>query len=137
MTSPRIGKFDQSMQIQWSDGSPFNGFACIGIVRPTTNGLPSGVVPLTLRGKAAVTTPLPAGFSLIPVIDGRLNSALGLYWNEDIEPPNTQYVLYYADSGKRIVAGPSSFFTVSGQVVLPTLTIPAPTTVNAVAPVPD
>lgn len=121
---PRIGRFSNHPKIYWDNGFPFSGFACIGIVPPTL----ISQLEYTVEGMSAPASSLPKTFSLIPIRDGVLDKDLGLYYNEDITPPNTQYVLYYADASKQIIAGPSAYFTVdSPDVSLPPLNISTPT----------
>ncbi len=131
-TSPRIGKFPTTT-VAWSDGSAFNGFALVGLI-PATDGVTSYT-----EGDFGLMFPserLPA-FSIIPISNGLFNASLGLYYNADISPINTTYNLRYYDTTKRLIAGPSSPFTVSADpVVLPALTLTAPIT-GGTAPTPN
>jgi hypothetical protein len=134
--TPRIGKFSQSV-IQWSDGSNFNGAAIIGLTRPTVNGTPQTAWINVNYGDTNENLPLPLSFALIPIKDGKLSDALGLFYNEDITPPNTQYVHYMIDSTYKIIAGPGTLFTVNTPVItLPALALPAPVTQGSIVPVP-
>jgi hypothetical protein len=135
--TPRIGKFDQSQIFQWSDGTNFNGAAIIGLTRPTADGTPQTAWINVNYGDTDENLPLPTSFALIPIQDGKLDDALGLFYNEDITPPNTQYVHYIIDSTMRIIAGPGNLFTVnSATVTLPLLTLNAPLTNGSIIPVP-
>lgn len=125
MSSPRIGKFTNHPVIYWDNGMRFNGYACIAIVPPTIPA--QGQLQYTVRGMATPATTLPLTMHLIPIENGVLDPNLGLYYNEDITPPNTRYVLYYADASKQIISGPSAYFTVSTpDILLPPMTIQTP-----------
>lgn len=138
MSTPRKAKFSQTQSFTWSTGEAFSGAAIIGVVIPTTGGTAETVYPEINYGDHSENYPLPKNFARVPIHNGRLTDALGLWYNADITPPNTQYVHYIIDSTNRVVAGPGTFFTVSSDpITLPTLTLTSPVTTNAVAPVPD
>jgi hypothetical protein len=137
MSSPQIGKFDQSATITWSNGAVFNGYIIVGIVIPTQNGMSITVWPQINYGNTAQQLYLPKGFAKVPIVEGKLFSNAGLIYNIDINPPATQYVYYVYDSSNKQIAGPSSFFTVSSPTItLPSLTLVVPTQTGSVAPVP-
>lgn len=123
MANPRVGKFPTTT-LNWSNGVHFNGFALLALIPPT-----DGTVSYTEGdfGLIDPTEPLPQ-FAQIPISDGLFNSALGLYYNADISPPNTTYNLSYYDTTGRLIAGPSAAFSVSTAVIdnLPVLTLPVP-----------
>ncbi len=137
MSTPRKATFSQTQTFTWSTGQAFNGAAIVGVVIPTTGGTTETVYPEINYGNVPENYPLPKGFARIPIDDGKLHSNLGLFYNSDITPPNTQYVHYIIDSTNKLVAGPGALFTVSASpITLPTLTLTSPVTTNAVAPVP-
>jgi hypothetical protein len=69
--------------------------------------------------------------STIPVVDGVFNNSLGLWYNADINPPNSKYCVWYYDGTGRIVGQPtnsSDFFIVSTNPFSPvTYTLATPT----------
>jgi hypothetical protein len=138
MADPRKAKFSQDQIFTWSNGALFNGSAIIGLVIPTVSGTADTVWPEINYGNTNLFFSLPKSFAKIPIKEGKLSSDLGLFYNTDITPPNTQYIHYIIDSNNKVISGPGSLFTVSSTpVTLPTLTITVPTTTNAVAPVPN
>ena len=138
MPDPLRASFSQTQTFTWSTGQLFEGAALIGIVIPTTAGTAISVYPKISYGGSSESYPLPKNFARVPIVDGKLSSVLGLWYNVDINPPNTQYVHYIMDSTNRVVAGPGTFFTVSATpITLPTLTLTSPVVTAAVAPVPD
>ncbi|CAB4142894.1 hypothetical protein UFOVP434_48 [uncultured Caudovirales phage] len=138
MTEPRKAKFSQSQTFTWSNGQSFDGAAIIGLVIPTQSGTAETVWPMVNYGNTDLPFALPKSFARIPIKEGVLSNNLGLFYNDDITPPNTQYVHYIIDANEKVIAGPGTFFTVSTTpITLPTLTLTAPTTTNAVAPVPN
>jgi hypothetical protein len=124
MPVPQIGKLTGT--ITWSDGSNFNGFAVIGLVFPTSSGAAwpeLSLEPNSFRQR------IPQ-WSVIPIVDGAFNSSVGLFYNENIDPPNTKYAIYYYDSSNKVVGSPSApadFFIISAPTTTPTmytLTVP-------------
>lgn len=124
MGTTRVAKFDQSQTISWSDGSNFSGYAYIGLIYPTYGSADNALSEEVRLFSPPCRVPnrIPA-----PVKDGKVNGAIGLYFNADLGPPNSRYAYYLYDTTGRQVAGPSSYFTVSSDpVTLPTLTPTAP-----------
>jgi hypothetical protein len=137
MSLPRQAKFSQTQEFLWSTGEKFNGAAIIGFVIPTTAGTAETVYPKISFGGSSESYNLPKGFARVAINEGKLSSELGLFYNADVTPPNTQYIHYLIDSTNKIVAGPGTVFSVtSDPITLPTLTLTSPVTTNAVAPVP-
>lgn len=137
MADPLKGLFSQTQSFVWTTGELFEGAAIIGIVIPTTDGTTAGVYPQISYGGSSQSYFLPKGFARVPIVDGKLSSSLGLFYNADINPPNTQYIHYIIDSSNRIVSGPGTLFTVSSTpITLPTLVLTSPVITAAVAPVP-
>lgn len=133
MSQPRIGKFPGTT-LNWSNGVHFNGFALFALIPPTdgTVSYPEGDF-----GLIDPTETLPQ-FAQVPISDGLFNSALGLFYNADISPPNTTYNLSYYDTTGRLIAGPSASFSVTVDPIstLPTLTLPVPSAGGTI-PVPN
>lgn len=144
--APRYGLFNSGQVFNWSNGSPFSGFALIGLVFPTfTSGADSyGEIDY---GSLYPSLGLPR-WQRVPILFGSINTSCGLFVNNDLTPPGSQYICYYYDSTGRQIAGPSSPFTVAagpdtfpggnvvGPVNLPVLTLTVPSLVGPL-PVPD
>lgn len=129
--TPRLSTiYTNPTSVTWSDGLTFfDGFLWIGI------GLPSGgqsafqwVTPYMIalmRYQA-----LPA-FIKIPIVNGAIDQTTQLMWNQDINPPGTNYVAYwFATDGTLITpaSGSATPFTISSlttTINVPTLTIPS------------
>jgi len=124
MPSPRTAKL--SGTITWSDGSLFNGFGVVGVVLPTSASI---LWPELTIEPNEPRQRLPLWYT-IPIKDGVFNQQLGVWFTDDINPPNTKYAIYYYDSSQKRVgspASPSDFFTVTADPTAPpayTLTVP-------------
>lgn len=122
--------------ITWSDGTLFNGFLLLGLVVPSTSGIPWAELDL---GGQAPGERIPL-FTKVPVVDGKFDTTVGVLYNSSIAPPETQYAAWYYDQSTyppRRIAGPSTLFTVTSTPFAPpalTLTIPTP---GVSAPTPD
>lgn len=134
MSAPRIGKLNG--EITWDDGSLFNGFGVVGLVLPTSGGVDwpeLTIEPNTPRQR------LPL-WATIPIVNGEFNNQVGLWFNADIDPPNTKYVIYYYDSSGKQVGVPTNsadFFTITAAETTPTMyTLVAPTA-GTVVPNPE
>lgn len=126
----RVGKPQGT--VLWSDGTPFNGYFLAGIVLPKSGGV---VWPfVTLEGAAEQRIPI---WFPIPIKNGNFNPSGGLIFNEDINPPNSQYVAYYYDKARQKIAGPSSFFTVSSETFTPPVLTLSATQPGDTGPTPD
>jgi hypothetical protein len=138
VAAPRISKFNQSTQFTWTNGDPFNGFVALALIRPAkTDETSSSWRRLVVNGVSPRQW-LPPGFTFIPIVNGKINSALGIYYNSDINPPGSQYIAYYYDSSKVFIAGPTDPFSVNvATVPLPILPLPNPEGEGFVTPVPD
>lgn len=138
MAAPRIGTVSPNQVFTWSNNELFQGAAILGIAIPTVSGSPDTVWPQINLGETDQKFNLPKGFAKIPIIDGKASTAIGAFFNEDITPPNTQYVHYIIDSTNKVIAGPGALFSISTSTFsLPALTLTAPTVTGAVLPVPD
>lgn len=130
MAAPRIAKI--SGTFSWSNGDLFNGFLVLALVFPTSGGAAwpeITVEPNQSRQRIPV-------WITIPIKDGVANQQCGVFYNADIDPPNTKYASYYYDTSLKSVASPSSssdFFTVSADPTTPTTyTLTVPTAGTAV-----
>ena len=125
MASPRVAKLAGT--VLWSDGSLFQGFAVIGLIVPTLSGVSWPELSLEPNSPRE-RIPL---WSTIPIKNGVFNQALGLWFTDDINPPNTKYAIWYYDSSNVQIAGPvdsSDFFTVTADPTTPPMySLVAPT----------
>lgn len=130
MANPRSAKL--SGTITWSDGSNFNGFAVVALVFPTSGG---SAWPELVIEPGSPRQRIPV-WSTIPIVNGVFNQSCGLWFNADINPPNTKYAIFYYDAANKLVASPSSdsdFFTVTADPTTPTTyTLTVPTAGTAV-----
>lgn len=131
--NPRVAKFAQDQIFTWSTGENFSGYAYVALVLPTYSGTSADSAEIRLYSPPCqVPNRIP-----VPIKNGKANGSVGLFFNEDLGPPNTRYAYYLYDTTKRQVAGPSSYFTVTADpVTLPTLTPTSPIT-GTVIPQPN
>lgn len=134
MAEPRTATLTGT--VSWSGGELFDGFVLIGLAQPSNS---EGDYTVTLDA-AAMRQRIPI-WTKIKIKDGVFDTAAKLYWNADIEPPNTKYAAYfYANPRKRVAPlSPStpSLFTVASTeyaITVPTLTDPV---ASVSAPVPN
>jgi len=134
MPTPQTGKFSQSVTVQWTDGTNFNGFLLAGIV-PPSDGVTAWTSVSMGDNYPAATLPV---WARIPIVDGKFNASSGLFFNSDITPPGSKYVIYYYDSTGRRIAGPSASISVTSDPIdsLPAVTLTAPSTTGT-APTPN
>ena len=132
MPSPQVAKLAGT--ILWSDGSLFQGFAVIGLVLPQSGSV--DWPELTIEPNSPrQRIPL---WSTIPIKDGVFNQALGLWFNTDINPPNSKYAIWLYDASNKQVVAPGSsadFFTVTTDPH--TIVVVAPTVPSASTVVPN
>lgn len=114
MAIPRKGKFPGDVTITWSDGSNFNGIAWFGIVTPLYGGTEPATSVDWGDFYPQQKIPTTAG---CPIIDGKFNTSLGLFYNEDLTPPNSKYVMRIYDTTLRLLYGPSLAFTVNSETI--------------------
>ena len=133
MADPRRSKFNPSTTVQWSDGTNFDGWILVGVVPPTFSGTDSAYVSFS-DGKPVVRLPV---FAFVPITDGKFHTSSSVIFTSDLQPPNTKYVVWYYDSIRRQIAGPSSAVTVTADPFTPpSLTLTAPTA-GSTNPTPD
>lgn len=115
---PRVGL--PTGTIQWSDGTNFNGVVWISFKGMTSGGSAWGSPTLANGRPIAVT-------NIIPILNGSFQLG-GVFYNEDIVPPGTQYVANYFDSTNTAVGVQTAAFTVTAGTFTPpavTLTVPS------------
>lgn len=131
--NPQAGKFSQSVTVQWTDGTNFNGFLLAGIV-PPSNGVTAWTSVAMGDNYPAARLPV---WARIPIVDGKYNASCALFYNDDMTPPGSEYVAYYYDATGRQIAGPTAQFTVSTDPFTPpSATLTAPSTTGT-APTPN
>lgn len=133
MADPRRAKLTGTPA--WTGGELFNGFVSIALALPSNSG---GDFPTVYLGAGQRRCQLPI-WTRVRVKDGVFDPEAKLFFNADIDPPNTRYFAYWFAYPKFRVSplvGNPSAFTVTADpyaITIPTLTDPtAPTT----APVP-
>lgn len=132
MSQPRVGKFDQSVTVSWSDGSTFSGYAYVALI-PPSYGASDDATSLEIK-QFAPPSQVPNRIP-IPIRDGKYNGSVGLWYNADLVPPNSQYSMELYDTTKRLVTSASSAFSVTtGTFTPPTLTPTAPTVGSSFPP---
>jgi hypothetical protein len=110
--------------VYWSDGSTFTGFVAIGTAPPTSSGNAyTGIYLNNLYPPLKLPT-----WYRIGILQGAYDTVARIYYNADLNPPNTRYVAYFYDIHKNLVGGPTSLFAVttdSTTITVPTLTKPS------------
>lgn len=134
-STPRVGKFPQSTTISWSDGSLFTGILYVALVPPEYSEDDDATSVDYLAFYPALKIPTRVG---IPIIEGKFNDSLGLFYNEDLTPPNSRYACRLYDITKRAVTSMSALFEVDANPIdtLPALAPTAPA-VGDTIPQPD
>ncbi len=118
----RYGK--PSGTVLWSDGSSFDGMLGIGIKGMVDGG--GAAWPSTVLGNRSIRRILPI-WAPIDIVEGQFDSNGGVFFNEDLTPPGTQYIASYFDTTGKLVAGPSTAFTVTAtSFTVPALTLTVP-----------
>lgn len=130
---PRVGKMPTTSTINWSNGVPFNGYMWFGLIPPIYGSTDATSVDW---GGFVPESKIPQVFP-IPIVSGKFNTQLGLYYNADLMPPNSQYNAFLVDTTFRVL-GSAAPFTVSDNPVsnVPSITATVPST-GGTAPVPD
>lgn len=123
MSTPQKAKLAGT--VLWSTGETYDGYALLLLALPGSYAAVSmdGTFP---RARIPTNT-------VVPITDGTYNQNVQLYFNSDIEPPNTQYAAYFYDlSWTRIApSGTAALFTIATDpytLVAPTLTAPTSAT---------
>lgn len=119
MTAPRVAYLQSSAQINWSDGSPFDGYIAALLA------LPTGYAQINLDQSPSPLR-IPTA-TKIAIIGGVIDLTSGVYFNSDIEPPGSKYVFYFVDATNTQVGVGSGLLTVNANpyiITVPTLTVP-------------
>ncbi len=124
-STPRVGKFPQDTEITWSDGSLFTGILYVALVPPEYAEDDDATSVDYLAFYPPQKIPTRVG---IPIVEGQFNNSLGLFFNEDLAPPNSRYACRLYDITKRAVTSMSALFEVDNDPIdtLPSLNPTAP-----------
>jgi len=133
-TTPRVGKFEPSTLITWSDGSTFSGYAYVALIAPTY-GVSDDATSLELK-QFAPPSQVPNRIP-IPIREGKYNGSVGLWFNGDLVPPNSTYEMALFDTTKRQVTSFSSPFSVSTDPFTPPSLSPTVPTQGSSVPPPN
>lgn len=123
-SAPRQASIKSTSRVEWSDGSPFNGFLLVGLALPTVSGY---TYARTFLGNTGKPQRIPL-WTKIPIDTGVYDNAAKVFFNADLDPPNTRYSAWWYDHNNRQVAGPASLFEVTTDphvLATPTLTVPS------------
>ncbi len=125
-------KINDATPVTWSNGANFTGILRVGIVVPSF-GVDTDSEGVTVLN-VTPTLNLPLN-TIFPVTNGKIDQSTELLYNASISPPNSQYVCWFYDSVGRLIAGPSTQFSVtSTPVTLPVLTLTAPVVGSTIPP---
>ena len=137
--NPTTTKIITSSNVTWSGGQLFSGYLLLGISLPRDA---AGVqwANINLYG---TSQPLPQ-WTVIPIVEGVLDTNTTVFPNSQLDPPNTKYAPYWCDNTWKLVYPlPSGTIptpiTISGTtytITPPTITAPA-TVTSADVPVPE
>ena len=137
MADPRKAKFNATPTVAWSDGSVFNGYILIGIQMPSQGGTDYPFVAMGGSGQDFYPIQRVPTFALTPIKSGKYDINTTIFFNSDLNPPNSVYRAWLYDDTRRQVAGPSSSFTVSADPFTPPTLTPTIPTTGATTPTPD
>lgn len=138
-TPPTSTKITTASPVLWSDNSLFTGYILFGVALPT-DATGAQWAELRLYG---TSQRLPL-WTIIPVVEGTVDTNTSLYLTTQLDPPNTRYAIYWYDSTWKLVypfpSGtlPSlvSVTTSPYQITVPSLTAPG-TPLAAQTPAPQ
>jgi len=124
-SNPRVGKFPQTAEITWSDDSLFTGILYVALVPPEYSENDDATSVDYQAFYPGQKIPTRVG---IPIVNGLFNNSLGLFYNEDLSPPNSRYACRLYDITGRAVTSMSSLFEVNSDPIdsLPSLSPTAP-----------
>lgn len=136
--SPRTSKFTTSTPIVWVGGALLDGYMAIGLAFPRDAALVNW--PNLIKGSGSTPPQQLPQWCKIPISAGVFDQGTELWYNADIDPPNTQYVAYFFDNADKLIAPPvgtATFFTISTPTT--TITVPSlvPPTSAVTAPSPE
>lgn len=119
----RVGK--PTGAVTWQDGTAFNGYLAVQITPMETAG-GSSWTAFSIGNRANLQR-IPEWVKLSIVEGAYVDDGSGLIYNADITPPGTEYVGYMYDATDKLIAGPTSNFSVTASTFTPpSLTLPNP-----------
>lgn len=114
--------------VTWSDGSNFDGYLLLGIAPPTNS---SGTTWPNIALQDSVSRQKLPLWTAVQIQDGKFNQNTTVFFSNNIQPRNCQYVAYWYDANwQRIypaIGTPPSFFTITSDpylITVPTLSVP-------------
>ncbi len=111
--------------VTWSDCTLFNGTVWLGL-KTMIDGSAQAWPQFALAHQT-VNVPYPV-WTPVTITDGQYNNTGGVTYNEDLNPPGTQYVALYKDaSGKNASVFTSAFVVSQSGFTIPAVAIPVPT----------
>jgi len=124
LSTPRVAKL--SGTITWSDGTLFSGYGIVMLVRPGG----SNQYPYLALNPGDPRQRIPDR-AVIRIQDGQFSQNEGIFYNADLNPPNSAYVIYYYDlTLEEQLAGPTTsadfFYANAASITPPTYTLPVP-----------
>lgn len=118
---PRQGAFTAVGTIYWSDGiTPFDGFMLVGIGYPVDST--STNWPSLNKGAGSQPRQRVPQWCKIPIVYGLFDQNSKLWYNSDLDPPNTLYYAYFYDYSNKQIAGPTAGFQINSSST--TITVP-------------
>ncbi len=128
MARPTEAKIVTASEIQWADGTPFQGHLLLVMGMPSRSG--TAYTEVYLQGTDIQKWRVPLRVK-IPIVDGSLSASVRVWQNADLVPSETDYSAYWYDDAGMLVASddPSQFSIISTEH-----TITVPTLSNNTAP---
>ena len=87
---PTSTKIITSAPVTWSDGSLFSGYLLLGLALPT-DSLGAQWAEVNLYGTSQI---LPK-WTVIPIVEGTVDSNTSIFPNTQLDPPRTKYAIYW------------------------------------------
>lgn len=87
-------------KVSWADETPVTGFALVALVPP--KNIYGNVWASLFSGRVEIPI-----WTKIQIKEGQFDDQIELFYNSDISPPNTKYVIYYYDGGGGLLGSPN------------------------------
>ena len=130
--APEKSQLQTASEIQWADGTPFQGSLLLVLALPTLAG--DTYEKAFLKGVDVHRWRIPTRIK-VPIVDGVMSSDVRVWQNADISPPKTVYCgFWYDETGNSITVDEPDLLAITADphtVTVPTLTIP---TVSSASP---
>ena len=123
--APEKSQLQTASEVQWSDGTPFQGSLLLVLALPTLAGETYGTA--FLKGSDVHQWRIPTRIK-VPIVDGVMSSDVRVWQNADIEPPKTVYCGFWYDAtDNNIVTEAPQLVEIAADpytITVPTLTVP-------------